>query len=123
VQVLWEAEPNDDALSEANGPILPGLTYYGNLSGDGDIHDYFCFDLSVDQSVELWLTDIPDGHDYDLVLRDPGLTPPVGYSGGPGNSPEHIETGILAAGRYYIQVYRHSPGGSTQPYHLRLEYH
>jgi len=122
VQVLWEAEPNDDALSEANGPILPGPTYYGTLPSDGDIHDYFYFDLPVDQSLELWLTDIPSGHDYDLVLRDSSLTPPIGYSGEPGNSPEHIETGILATGRYYIQVYRHSLGGSTQPYHLRFDY-
>jgi hypothetical protein len=28
----------------------------------------------------------------------------------------------MPAGRYYVQVYHHSSGGSTQPYHLRVAY-
>jgi hypothetical protein len=45
-----------------------------------------------------------------------------GYSAELGNADEHILTGILPTGRYYIQVYHNSTGGSTQAYHLRVSY-
>jgi hypothetical protein len=118
--VLWEAEPNDEPLPEANGPIVAGLTYYGQLPSDADIHDYYLFELPTDSDVELWLTEIPSGQNYDLVLRDASLVPAIGYSGELGSSAEHIYAELLPAGRYYIQVYHRSAGGSTQPYHLRF---
>ena len=48
----------------------------------------------------------------------------VGYSGELNNSNEHILTGVLPVGTYYIQVYRNplSSGGSSQAYHLRAVY-
>ena len=43
----------------------------------------------------------------------------VGYSAHSSNADEYIDTGEeLAPGRYYIQVYHYSEGGSTQPYYL-----
>jgi uncharacterized repeat protein (TIGR02543 family) len=70
VDVLWEAEPNDHALPEANGPIVSGLTYYGTFPSGADEKDYYTFDLLTAHTVEIWLTHIPAGHDYDLALYD-----------------------------------------------------
>jgi hypothetical protein len=121
VDVLWEAEPNDDALTQANGPVVSGLTYYGTFLNAADEKDYFYFDLLVPHSVELTLSNIALGQDYNLVLRNASLVD-VGYSGELGNAAEYILTGRLPAGRYYIQVYHVSGAGSDQPYHLWLDY-
>jgi len=118
VDVLWEAEPNDDAYNQANGPIVCGLTYYGTFPSGADSKDYFYFDLPSACSVEIWLTDIPAGQNYDLILRTATLTA-IGYSANGGNASEHILTGTLPTGRYYIQVYNYLFGGSTQPYRLK----
>jgi hypothetical protein len=121
VDVLWEAEPND-TVSQANGPLVSGLTYYGTLSGAIGASDYFYFDLPAGYSVELWLTNIPAGSDYDLVLYDSDLGM-RGYSGLTGSGDEHIVTALSAAGRYFVRVYHRSGAGSgTQPYHLRAVY-
>ncbi len=120
VQVRWEKEINDNAQTQANGPIVSGLTYYGIFPAD-DPKDYFYFDLSSAHSVELWLTNIAPGEDYDVYLRDASLSE-VGKSAESGNVDEHIPPGVLSPGRYYIQVYNDSASGSTQPYHLRVVY-
>ncbi len=121
VDVLWEKEPNDEALNQANGPLVSGLTYYGRFSSGADRQDYFFVTLQSAQSVELWLNNIAAGQDYDLTLRNTVLQM-VGYSGELGNGNEHIRTGTLPAGRYYIQVYNRSGSGSTQAYQLRVAY-
>ena len=116
--VLWEAEPND-AHAQANGPIMPTLIYYGTFPNGDDVNDYYFFDLSTAYRVKLWLSNIPGGQNYDLVLRDAALAV-VGYSAQSSNSDEYIDTAReLPPGRYYIQVYHYSSGGSTQPYQLK----
>ena len=120
VDVFWEKEPNDDAKTQANGPLASGSTYYGLFPAD-DIKDYFYFDLSTAHSVELWLTNIAAGQDYDVYLRDVNLNV-VDSSATAGSVDEHIFIDDLQSGRYYIQVYNYSASGSTQPYHLRVVY-
>jgi hypothetical protein len=122
VDVRWEAEPNNQP-SQANGPIVSGLTYFGTFPSPADSRDYFTFKLSSPHQIELWLTNIAAGQNYDLVLRNAALSL-KGYSGNLGNSNEHILTGVLPAGTYYIQVYRNpnSSGGSSQAYHLKAVY-
>jgi hypothetical protein len=115
--VLWELEPNN-VSAEANGPLAFGLTYFGTLPA-GDPQDYFYMDLPGDRGVELWLTHIPGGHDYDLYLRDEQGSILL-RSNEYGDADEHIVTGNLALGRYYIQVHHYSAGGTTQPYHLEV---
>jgi len=119
VDVLWEKEPNDDAIPQANGPLISGVTYYGRFSSGADKQDYFYIDLPNPQMVELWLSNIAVGQDYDLILRNAAMDL-VGYSGELGNAIEHIRTITLPAGRYYIQVYNRSSSGSTQAYQLRV---
>jgi hypothetical protein len=118
VDILWEAEPNDSA-GEADGPIVSGLTYFGTFPPDAqDVSDYFFFDLPAGRNVEIRLTNIPAGQNYNLVLRDINLQPPRGYSAQPGNSDEYIGVAV-PAGRYFIQVFHFAGNGSTQPYHLQ----
>jgi hypothetical protein len=111
----WEVEPNDTP------PLLSGVTYCGTFPDDADATDWFYFGLPTAHTVELWLTNIPAGQDYDVVLRDASLEF-VGFSGQLGNANEHILTDILLPGRYYVLLYHTSPGGSTQPYHLKVVY-
>ena len=112
-------EPNDEARTQANGPIVPNLVYLGTFPNEDDEDDYYSFDLSTARRVNLWLTNIPSGHNYDLILRDADLTV-KGYSGNLSNSDEYIRTdNRLPAGRYYIQVFHRSSGGSTQPYYVK----
>ena len=115
----WEQEPNDTA-AQANGPAVSGRTYHGTMPA-GDVNDYFYFDLPTSGSVDLWLTRIPSGCDYVLVLRNAALSM-VGYSGKVGGADEHVGVSGLPPGRYYIQVYHRSTVGSSQPYDLRAVY-
>ncbi|MEJ2735003.1 MAG: hypothetical protein P8189_15790, partial [Anaerolineae bacterium] len=69
--------------------------------------------------VQIWLTNIPAWRNYDLVLRR-GDESYVGFSIEAGNADEYIDIPTLAPGFYYIQVYRTSGAGSTEPYHLRV---
>jgi hypothetical protein len=121
VDVLWEAEPNDEAHTQANGAIVSGLTYYGTFPNTADVKDYYYFDLSAPRSVELWLSNVASGQNYDLILRNAGLES-VGYSAQLGNASEYISSAVLPAGRYYVQVYRYSGTGSDVPYHLKVVY-
>jgi hypothetical protein len=122
VDVLWELEPNNEA-SMANGALVSGLGYRGRFPIKEDDYDYYYFDLSTTRSVELWLRDIPAGHDYNLVLRDANLGM-IGYSAERGAVPEHIVHGSVPPGRYYVQVWNYvwQEVGSTQAYELQVSY-
>jgi hypothetical protein len=101
------------------------LTYFGILPNKDDKRDYFYFELTSPHQVRLRLTNIAAGQNYDLALRDANLeTFPGWYSVNLGNSDEHVLTGDLPAGTYFIQVYRNpdSSGGTSQAYHLWVEY-
>jgi hypothetical protein len=122
VDVLWEMEPNDKALTEANGPLVSGLTYYGTFPSAADKKDYFSFDLSRAHTVDVRLTHIPPGQDYDLALRDSDLEPPIAVSNNSGQADKRITTTVLPPGDYSILVYPYGSGDSTQPYRLRVIY-
>jgi hypothetical protein len=114
-----EQEPNGTP-AQASGPMVSNTTYYGAMPV-GDVNDYFYFDLSTSGDAELWLTNIPGGCDYDLVLRDAALAQ-VGYSGNVGSADEHITTSALPPDRYYVQIYHRSAAGSSEQYHLKVVY-
>ena len=120
VDVRWELEPNDQPPAQVNGPIVPTLTYFGTFLNGNDVSDYFFFNLHAPRRVVVWLSSIPDGMNYDLVLRDDSLAV-QGYSAQLSNDDEEIQTGILPPGRYYIQVFHRSGAGSAEPYQLRFE--
>ncbi len=115
VEVHWEREPNGEAV-DATGPMQTGVVYYGVLTSASDVKDYFYFELTMPRSVNLDLTNMVSGQDFDLVLRDASLVQ-LKYSGKLGSADEHISAS-LSAGRYYVQVYRRS-GDIARPYHLQ----
>ncbi len=116
VEVRWEQEPNGEPVS-ATGPLRADQRHYGVMAGADDVNDYFYLDLAARGTVELWLTNMAEGQDYNLVLRDAGLTM-RGYSGNRENADEHILVADLPAGRYYVQVYNQSGSRSSRPYYL-----
>jgi hypothetical protein len=77
--------------------------------------------MPVAQSIDLWLSQIAGGRDYDVYLRAADLALKAKSDRG-GNADEHLRTGTLPTGRYYIQVYNRSQDGSQQAYHLRVVY-
>ena len=66
-------------------------------------------------SLEIHLTDIPEGSDFDLYLFDCNGAE-LAFSNNGGNSDEQILLSVLTD-TYWIGVYRWSGGGS---YHLRV---
>ncbi len=77
-------------------------TYCGNIHTASD-RDYYSFTLQSKMTVEIELTDIPSGCDYDLkLLNSNGGTVSKSEKGGSQN--EKIST-LLQPGRYYVVVY------------------
>jgi hypothetical protein len=119
-------EPND-SCGQAYGPLTSGQTYQSWISNcDLDTYkksDYFYIDISTLNSINIYLTNIPGGTDYDLYLyRNPGDDPGnwAARSISTGSS-ETISYSPPATGRYYIRVYSYS-GFSTSPYSLQVTY-
>lgn len=127
VDVLWhqegsEGEDREEEERQNNGPVMPGFEYFGRLLEVNDLSDYFYFDLPAGGIVEVDLSNIPAGQNYDLAIRDRSLNTQEGwYSVRSGNRDEHVAT-TLPASRYYIQVHKRSGSGSSQAYHLRVQY-
>ncbi|MCP4423167.1 MAG: hypothetical protein GY803_01610 [Chloroflexi bacterium] len=117
----WEQEPNDTPPDDVNGPIVSGRTYSGTFPSIDDEKDYFSIILPQANVIKIWLTNIPDGEDYDLILRDTNLSI-LADSVNVGNQSEYIETSVQPAGLYYIQVYNYKDTGNAQPYHLIVVY-
>jgi hypothetical protein len=119
VDVRWELEPNGEPLDEANGPLVSALVYYGTFREAEDAQDYYYFELDRARKVELTLSHMASGHNYDLVLEDEALTR-LHDGEGLGNGDELIRTETLPPGRYYVGVVNAGRTGSTQAYHLRF---
>ena len=119
--VLWEAEPNN-FYTQANGPLVSGLTYKGQFNPITDFDDYYVFVLAAAHTIEVWLTNIASGENYDLILRNDAGQIPGGYSGLPGNSDEHVLLQSMPPGRYYARVFNRSGTLSATPYDLRVMY-
>ena len=119
----FEQEPNDLPPNAVNGPLISGQNYYGRFPNIDDNSDYYSIVLARAHTIKIWLTDIPAGENYDLTLRDSSnLNDYLAHSGELGNTSEYIETGILPAGRYYIQVSNRQDTGNGRYYKLRVVY-
>jgi len=114
-------EPND-WCEQAYGPLTSGQTYQSWIScydrATYKKSDYFYIDISTTNAINIYLTDIPAGTDYDLYLYRNPCDNPVAKSDGTGSS-ETISYTPPATGRYYIRVYGYR-GSSTSPYSLRV---
>jgi hypothetical protein len=120
-------EPND-SCGQAYGPLTSGQTYPSWISycdlATYKKSDYFYIVISTTNAINIYLTDIPTGTDYDLFLyTETGCVSnkSAAESRKPGSSPETISYSPPTTGRYYIRVYSYS-GYSTSPYSLRVTY-
>jgi len=115
-------EPANNAREGACGPIMPNVTYRSYISSTNDPRDWFYFDMATWHTIEAWLTNIAQGCDYDLYLRDANGNHII-TSPNPGNADEHILWGPVAAGRYYLVVVsiNHTWSASV-PYALRASF-
>lgn len=111
--VCWEKESNN-AYTEANGPLVSGIDYYGYPN---DLKDYFSVYMSTAGKLSIDLTEHV-GNDVQLQLFYQSTSTQVGFDH---NRPFHIEhTG--PAGWYYIYIYTESGHSSTSPYTLHVTY-
>jgi len=119
-------EPND-SCDQAHGPLTSGPTYQSWISCCDQAtskNDYFYIDINTTNAINIYLTDIPAGTDYDLYLyKDPCGSPgnPVDKSNRYGSISERISYNPFATGRYYIRVCGFR-GSSTSPYSLQVIY-
>jgi len=115
-------EPENDVYTGAMGPVVPYVPCYGSFPDGNDRNDYYFILLTISGRVELWLSNIPYGSDYNLTFRDANLNP-VGYSGNNGNNDEYIHSAnVLPAGIYYMQVQNYGQTNNSNAYELRALY-
>ena len=110
-------EPND-TFFQAWGPLVSGQTYRAYFPSESDPADYYYFEVPDTPDIEIWLTDIPAGNDYDLYLYN-DLPAYIDFSGTVGSGDEHIFQANLDEGKYYIRLTREAGTSQTQPYALR----
>lgn len=115
-----EFEPND-TFDEAWGPLESAQEYRAFIYGETDVDDFYYFDMTGVHAVEIWLQQIPDGHDYNLSLYDSNQNL-LAYSGLPDNRDERILTAGLPEGRYYVQVHPVVGFSLTESYSLLVIY-
>ncbi len=82
--------------------------------------DWFYFDMPTSRKMEAWLTEIPPGCDYDLYLKSASGTN-LKDSANPDNLDEHIVSGNLRAGRYYLVVAGINGRSASAQYALRVD--
>ena len=108
---------------EPNNSMQTATSIANNVTiKDANIHlptdnDYYKFTLNATSNVNINLSHIPDGCDYDLKLYN-SENKQLAFSARAGNNPESIMT-ALNAGTYYIHVYSYT-GCSSSYYHLSL---
>ena len=100
---------------------MSGREYQAYIYSASDIDDYYHIVLPERHNIEIWLNNIPDGTDYQLLLYDTSRER-IGYSAEVGNLPEHILKENMPPGPYYIRIYQYSGFSATQPYALRTVY-
>ncbi|EOD01149.1 PPC domain-containing protein [Caldisalinibacter kiritimatiensis] len=109
-------EPND-YFSSAERISGSGETLYANIHNEDD-EDYYKFTLSGEAEVDIQLTSIPSGNDYDLKLYDDNYDKIDSSTAGGNDSDEIIQT--LDEGTYYIKVYSYD-GFGEDTYRLEVD--
>jgi hypothetical protein len=95
-------EPND-AMPVAHGPLTMDVPIASIFARTGDSEDFFFFETETPGTVRVALTGIPEGSNYDLYLYDHAKGE-VAASITPSNADEHLETGPLPSGTYFVRV-------------------
>ncbi len=112
---------NNDSVSSATSIPHSNNTvfYYPTLHTFYDV-DYFKFTINVKSGLDIDMTSIPSGRDYDMRLyNDRGNTLASAVLGG--SLDENISTDNLLAGTYYIKVYSHNGFSDSNTYRLAIK--
>lgn len=116
-------EPNN-AYCSTKTSLMSGVSIQAPLCSITDTNDYYYIDVMAAGNLEIWLTDLPTGTDYDLYLYyEAAPTEHVTRSVNYGPDDEYIGYDVSAdkLGRYYIRAYAYS-GWSSDPYTLLTSY-
>ena len=119
----YRYEPNDTP-DQAFGPLIPGQLYEAYMWDATDQNDYYHITPNNTDPVNVALTHIPAGRDYDLYIyyHDGNQYQLVTRSAFTGDVDEQVTFTPVAGQKYYIRVYRFSALGSQQPYNLQADY-
>jgi photosystem II stability/assembly factor-like uncharacterized protein len=110
-------EPNDNF---GTAKILSPGTHCSYISNPDD-DDYYRLNVKSLGQIDIELTNIPDGADYELELFDGGFEKLAGSYWG-SNHPEKIHLQPIQTGTYYVRVYSYSDYSTSQGYHLSLSF-
>lgn len=118
------ADPWEHNDTEVGAVKLPELVVYGAIPGyiwNGiNEYDYYSIDISPPASkIEIFLTDIPSGRDYDICLYDQWMRY-LACSENVGTSPEAITypISISSTQTFYFEVWSSQGWSSASPYSL-----
>ncbi len=113
VDVQWEREPND-SFSQANGPLISGLGYYGYPD---DVNDRFKIHLHAAGQVHAILNNHTGSGDVQLLLYNQSEE----FVCRDFEWPYEIACST-PAGWYYIRIYTESGHNSNTPYTLQATF-
>ena len=105
-------EPNDTLSNAAFIPL--NTPFFSNFESSQDFYDVFFFDALAAGNLNVTLSNIPSGADYDLYLYDANKLL-VQFSRNLGNLDEQIQHSGLPPGQYYLVVVRALPITAPPP--------
>jgi hypothetical protein len=118
-------EPNN-AIPFAFGPLSSGAELMSDFGYAWDTEDFFFLDTSTTTDIQVSLSQIPDGSNYDLYLygTDESGTPKslLAISQQGSNMDESVVVNQAPVGRYFIRVRNSWRIPSSQPYRLGVVY-
>jgi hypothetical protein len=116
-------EPNDSP-EQAYGPIQSGQAYRSYIWNPTDTSDYYHFTPSAAAPVQVTLSQIPSGCDFDLYAYyyDGSDYQLIAYSNRSGTANESISFTSVAGRQYFVRVYRYAGSSSQSRYRLVATY-
>ncbi len=117
---ITEIEPND--TPEKADYLGPERDAYGKIQKSGDV-DYWKYRATRNAALSVWLSQIPNGQDYDLYVYNDEKKE-LAKSEKTGSADEFIESVMTEKGKWYFFAVRAKKGSvdGKNPYRLKLEY-
>lgn len=111
-------EPND-SFEQASGPVTSGQTLEGFIGSDDDV-DTFFFETTTTSPINVQLTGIPSGVDYDLYVYQESNV--VAQSENQNEADETVEFRPATPGRYYVAVNSFRGSNPDEAYRLAVSF-
>ena len=111
-------EPND-SISSAFGPLDFGKRYASFLTDSNDV-DFYSVYISSNNVNIIYLENIPDGNDYELIVSD-AQGKALFETDEPPQSTKRLSFRVSKSGIYYIKVFSEHGYSPNQPYILTID--